>query len=151
MNGGWRRAGVVLIALASIPAFGQTAGPLVTVWKSPSCECCQDWVTYLERNGFAVKVQDTGNTSARARLGIPTALGSCHTAEVSGYGIEGHVPAREIRRLIREKPAAAGLAVPAMPVGSPGMDGPDYGKRRDPYDVLLVQKGGGTRVYQSYR
>lgn len=151
MNAGRRRACVGLLALASIPAFGQASRPLVTVWKSPDCGCCKDWVTYLGRNGFVVKVNDTGNTSARARLGIPSALGSCHTGEVAGYAIEGHVPAREIHRLLREKPTAVGLAVPSMPVGSPGMDGPEYGKRRDPYDVLLVQKEGGTRVYQSYR
>ena len=125
-------------------------GEVVTVWKTPSCGCCKDWVTHLEANGFAVRVNDSGNTAARARLGIPTKLGSCHTSVVEGYAIEGHVPAREIIRLLREKPAVLGLAVPGMPVGSPGMDGAVYGDRRDPYDVLLVSRDGSTRVYQSY-
>ena len=151
MNAWRRRVSLALLALASTPVFGQGTKPLVTVWKSPTCGCCKDWVTYLERNGFTVKTQDTGNTNARARLGIPSALGSCHTGEVAGYAIEGHVPAPEIHRLLREKLAAVGLAVPGMPVGSPGMDGAEYGAKRDPYDVLLVQKNGSTRVYQSYR
>lgn len=91
------------------------------------------------------------NTDARQRLQMPIAHGSCHTALVDGYAIEGHVPAREIHRLLKERSAAIGLAVPAMPVGSPGMDGPAYGGRRDPYDVLLVGRDGSARVYQAYR
>lgn len=125
--------------------------PQVEVWKDPSCGCCKDWISHLETNGFQVRVNDSGNTAARARLGLPDKLGSCHTAQVSGYAIEGHVPAREIHRLLTERPAAIGLAVPGMPVGSPGMDAPLYGGRRDAYDVLLVQRDGGTRVYQSYK
>jgi hypothetical protein len=82
---------------------------------------------------------------------MPVALGSCHTAKVAGYAIEGHVPAREIRRLLNERPQAIGLTVPAMPLGSPGMDGPEYGGRKTPYDVLLVLRDGSHRVYQSYR
>ena len=93
---------------------------------------------------------DTGNTEARKRLGIPEALGSCHTALVAGYAIEGHVPARDIDRLLKEKPQAIGLSVPGMPVGSPGMDGAIYGGRKDPYSVLLVMQGGKTAVFQKY-
>jgi hypothetical protein len=96
-------------------------------------------------------VHDEGNNAARTRLGIPLKLGSCHTGLVEGYAIEGHVPAREIQRLLRERPKAIGLAVPGMPVGSPGMDGPAYGGQRDPYDVVLVLAEGNTRVYQNYR
>ena len=124
------------------------AVPAIEVWKDPNCGCCGEWVKHLEANGFRVKVNDTANTVARARLGIPAALGSCHTAEVAGYAIEGHVPAADIKRLLAEKPSAVGLAVPGMPIGSPGME---QGGRRDPYDVLLVAKGGGTRVFQSHR
>jgi hypothetical protein len=124
------------------------ATPTLEVWKDPNCGCCGEWVKHLEANGFRVKVNDTGNNAARARLGIPAALGSCHTAEVAGYAIEGHVPAADIKRLLAEKPSAVGLAVPGMPIGSPGME---QGSRRDPYDVLLVTKGGGTRVFQSHR
>jgi len=107
-------------------------------------------VAHLRANRFDVKVHDTGNTDARERLGMPTKYGSCHTASVGGYALEGHVPAREVHRLLKERPKAVGLAVPAMPIGSPGMDGPAYGNRKDPYDVLLVQKDGSATPYQSY-
>ena len=122
----------------------------VEVWKDPDCGCCKDWVSHLEASGFQVKVHDSGNAAARARLGVPEKMGSCHTAQIGGYALEGHVPARDIRRLLKERPKAVGLAVPGMPVGSPGMDGPAYNGRKDPYDVLLLQADGGSRVYQSY-
>lgn len=127
-----------------------TALPVLQVWKDPNCGCCQDWVDYLKADGFVVQVFDTGNTAVRRRLGLPDRYGSCHTGLIGGYVIEGHVNAREIRRLLAEKPQAIGLAVPGMPVGSPGMDGAVYGDRRDPYDVVLVLKDGSSRVYQSY-
>jgi len=130
-------------------ALAQTK-PLVEVWKDPNCGCCKDWVAHLEANGFTVRVFDTGNTAARKRLGMPDQLGSCHTARVQGYVIEGHVPAKDMQRLLADKPQALGLSVPRMPVGSPGMDGPEYGGRKDPYDVLLVQRDGSTRIYASY-
>ncbi len=124
--------------------------PQLEVWKDPNCGCCQDWVIHMQAKGFDVKVHDSGNSAARKRLGVPDQLGSCHTARVGGYAIEGHVPAREVQRLLRERPAAIGLAVPGMPVGSPGMDGAIYGERKDPYDVVLIGRNGGTRVYQRY-
>jgi len=124
--------------------------PLVEVWKDPNCGCCKDWIVHLERSGFKAQSHDTGNNAARARLGMPQKFASCHTAVVAGYVIEGHVPAREIQRLLREKPQALGLAVPGMPVGSPGMDGGIYGNRKDRYEVLLVAKDGSSRVYQAY-
>src|SRR5690606_30903363 len=111
----------------------------VEVWKSPSCGCCADWIAHMRAAGFDVQVHDSGNVAARARLGLPARYGSCHTALVGGYVVEGHVPAADVARLLREKPAALGLAVPGMPVGSPGMDGPEYGGRRDPFDTLLVE------------
>ena len=125
--------------------------PPLQVWKSPSCGCCKDWIALLQRDGFAVQVFDEGNNAMRAQLGLPARYGSCHTARIGGYVVEGHVPVREIRRLLVERPEALGLAVPDMPVGSPGMDGPEYGNRRDPYDVLLVHRDGSHRVYASYR
>ena len=140
-------AGGLALAAAATPAQQRT---LVEVWKDPNCGCCADWVKHLEAQGFQVKVNDTGNTAARKRLGIPEKLGSCHTALVAGYALEGHVPASDIRRLLKEKPQAVGLAVPGMPVGSPGMDGPAYGGRVDPYEVLLVGKDGSTRVFQRH-
>lgn len=139
-----------LLAALAAPAFAAPAAPLVEVWKSPSCGCCKEWIKHLEAQGFAVKTFDTGNTQVRGQLGMPQEFGSCHTARVGGYVLEGHVPAREIRRLLKERPVALGLAVPAMPVGSPGMDGPEYGGRRDPYRVLLVTREGRSSVFASY-
>lgn len=124
---------------------------LIEVWKSPTCGCCKDWINHLEANGFSVTSYDEGNSEARERLGMPSRFGSCHTGAVEGYAIEGHVPAKEIHRLLDERPQAIGLSVPAMPRGSPGMDGPVYGGVRDPYDVLLILPDGEARVFQSYR
>ena len=140
-------AGAWLMA-AHLPAWSTTV--FAEVWKDPSCGCCKDWIALMEQAGFSVKVSDTGNNGVRAQMGLPNKLGSCHTARVGGYVIEGHVPAREIKRLLREKPDALGLAVPGMKVGSPGMDGPAYKGRKDPYEVLLVRRDGSTSVYQSY-
>ncbi|MCP5261793.1 MAG: DUF411 domain-containing protein [Rhodoferax sp.] len=128
----------------------QSARPRVEVWKDPNCGCCQDWVQHLQANGFEVRVHDSGNAAARARLGVAERWGSCHTASVGGYAIEGHVPAGDIHRLLKERPQAIGLSVPGMPVGSPGMDAPAYGGRQDPFDVLLLQHGGQARVFRSY-
>jgi hypothetical protein len=145
-----RRA--LLAALLAASPFAAVSGPKtpVEVWKDPSCGCCGDWVKYLERNGFAVTVVDRGNNAVRAQLGIDPKYGSCHTAIVGGYAIEGHVPVTEIRRLLAEKPSARGLAVPGMKIGSPGMDGPAYKGRRDEYDVLLLAKDGSASVYRHY-
>ena len=122
----------------------------VEVWKDPNCGCCHLWVEHLQTHGFKVKVRDVGNTAARQRLGMPEKLGSCHTATVGGYVIEGHVPAADIRRLLKERPVALGLSVPGMPIGSPGMDGPEYKGRKDAFDVLLVQKDGSAKSFQAY-
>ena len=136
-------------AVFVVPVFAQ-AKPLVEVWKDPSCGCCGDWVSHMEASGFQVQVHDTGNAPVRKRLGVPEKMGSCHTALVGGYALEGHVPAREIQRLLKERPRAIGLAVPGMPVGSPGMDGAIYNGRKDPYDVILLLAGDKSQVYQSY-
>jgi hypothetical protein len=120
------------------------------VWKDPSCGCCGDWIAHMQAHGFQATVYDTGNAAARARLGLPQRYGSCHTALINGYAVEGHVPASDVKRLLREKPQALGLAVPGMPIGTPGMDGPAYGGRRDAYDTLLVLRDGGSRVFQRH-
>jgi len=150
-----RRQLLIAAGVVALPSWSRVdaapAASLIEVWKGPQCGCCNDWIKHLQANGFQVRARDTGNADARARLGMPIQYGSCHTALVAGYAIEGHVPAREIRRMLAERPQAVGLAVPAMPVGSPGMDGPEYGGRKDPYDVLLVRKDGSTSVYQPYR
>jgi hypothetical protein len=133
------------------PLMAQLAAPEIEVWTGPSCSCCHDWIAHLRSSGFAVRSHDGGNQEARARLGMPVRFGSCHTGEIEQYAIEGHVPAREIHRLIGERPDAIGLSVPAMPRGSPGMDGPIYNGIRDPYDVLLINPDGIASVYQPYR
>lgn len=147
-----RDAALALAALALAPGIGRAASPGVPleVWKDPSCGCCQDWVKHMEANGFVVKVHDTGNNAVRAQLRIDRKYGSCHTALVGGYAIEGHVPAREVKRLLKERPAAIGLAAPGMPVGSPGMDGEVYGGRKDEYSVMLLARYGTASVYQKY-
>lgn len=135
----------------ALAAPARANSPQLHVYKSPTCGCCNDWIAHLRANGFTVTATDIPESRhARAKLGMPARYGSCHTALVQGYVIEGHVPAREIKRLLRERPKALGLAVPAMPVGSPGMDGPEYRGQQDPYDVLLIGQEGSARVYASY-
>jgi hypothetical protein len=140
------RLALAFVLLAASAAIAQ-AIPGVEVFKSASCGCCGAWVARLRQNGFQVITHDVGDVSAeRKKLGMPDRLGSCHSAKVGGYVIEGHVPAADIRRLLREKPQALGLAVPSMPPGSPGMEGP----RSIPYDTLLVARDGTTRVFASH-
>lgn len=147
----WLTATLPVLAVAALPLSAGAAAPTpVEVWKDPNCGCCQDWVDHMQANGFAVKVHDTGNNAVRARLGLSPKLGSCHTALVGGYLVEGHVPASDVRALLQQKPDALGLAVPGMPIGSPGMDGPAYGSRKDSYAVLLVARNGSTRVFKNY-
>lgn len=148
-------AAVLAVAPATLAvgeALAQQKLPEVEVWKSPTCGCCNDWIKHLEDNGFKVKAVNVPDSRhVRAKFGMPAKLGSCHTALVGGYVVEGHVPAREIKRLLREKPSALGITVPGMPIGSPGMDGPVYKGVQDPYDVLLVQADGSARVFASYQ
>ena len=144
---GWLAAALPCAAWAQKKAGAPVA---VEVWKDASCGCCRDWIAHMEQHGFQVTAHDSGNNAVRARLGLPAKYGSCHTALVGGYVVEGHVAAAEVQRLLREKPQALGLAVPGMPVGSPGMDGPVYGGRRDRYDTLLVQRDGSSTVFQRH-
>ena len=147
----WMATAMALLATSTLPVAAKAAAPTaVEVWKDPECGCCKDWVDHLQANGFQVKVHESGNNAVRARLGLPQKLGSCHTALVGGYLIEGHVPASDVRALLLQKPDALGLAVPGMPIGSPGMDGPAYGGRKDAYAVLLVARDGSTRVFKNY-
>ena len=127
-------------------ARAPAALPRLLVHKSPTCGCCTKWVDHLRANGFQVEVVETSDLPAvQARVGVPAGKGSCHTAEVGGYFIEGHVPAADIRRLLAEHPEARGLTVPGMPLGSPGMEAP--GGRKQPFDTLLVLRSGQTRVF----
>jgi len=147
----WIRA-AALLGLAAVGFYRSALAQAATVqvWKDPNCGCCHLWVEHLQASGFKVEVRDVGNTAARKRLGMPEKLGSCHTATVGGYVIEGHVPATDIHRLLKELPVALGLSVPGMPIGSPGMDGPEYKGRKDAFDVLLVQKDGSSKSFQRY-
>jgi hypothetical protein len=136
----------VLVSLAS----GATAaGPaVVEVYKTPTCGCCSAWVHHLRSHGFEVRVTNLEDVTPLAtKLGVPASLRSCHTARVAGYFVEGHVPAADIRKLLKEMPNAAGIAVPGMPAGSPGMD---QGSRTDPYETLLVDRRGGTRLFVAH-
>ena len=131
-------------ALAA-PALAQTL-PAMTAYKSPTCGCCAKWVEHLRKAGFAVTVKDVPNVGeVKAANGVPPELASCHTALVGGYVIEGHVPADVIQRLLKEKPAVAGIAVAGMPMGSPGMEG----SYADHYDIVAFEKSGKQRVYAS--
>lgn len=138
------------LALGALPlGLGARAhgAPLMEVYKSPSCGCCGDWIKHLRANGFDTRVHDVEDTGEyRRRYGVPDQFASCHTGVAAGYAIEGHVPAREIKRLLAERPQAQGLAVPGMPAGAPGMDGP----KNDPYDVLLFQRDGRYVTYARY-
>jgi hypothetical protein len=123
------------------------AKPSMTVYKSPTCGCCSNWITHLQRSGFDVKPVNVDDIDAVKRTyGVPAELGSCHTGLVNGYVIEGHIPADVVHRFLREKPAgAAGIAVPGMPAGSPGME---MGARKDPYNIMVFDKAGKSSVFE---
>ena len=133
--------GAALI-LGSMGPRDASASDTVVVYKTPSCGCCTGWVDHLRANGFLVTVEELQDLkSLKTRLGVPSDLESCHTATVGGYFVEGHVPASDVRRLLAEKPVAKGIAVPGMPVGSPGME---RGDQRDPYQVIQFGDDGRT-------
>lgn len=133
-----------VVAIQPAPA---AARDTVTLYKSPSCGCCRLWGEHMEGEGFAVVSRDvTDMTAVKDSLGVPSTAGSCHTATVGGYVVEGHVPAAQVRRLLRDRPDARGLAVPGMPLGSPGME---QGPQREAYNVLLLDEQGNTSVYES--
>lgn len=132
------------------PASAQAALPAMTVYKSASCGCCAQWVTHARAAGFTVREVNTDDLgSVKREMGIPAALASCHTVVVGSYVVEGHVPADDVKRLLRERPQVRGLAVPGMPIGSPGMEqGPPAQYER--YDVLAFTASGSTRVFASH-
>ena len=157
-------AGVLVLATASASA-GRSArltddAPVITppsarvvmeVFKSPTCGCCKAWVERMKAAGFDTKVTDLSEASlqkSKTRLGVTENLASCHTAIVNGYVVEGHVPAEDIQRMLRDKPKIAGIAAPGMPRGSPGMEVP--GGAKDAYDVVAFTKAGKTSVYAKH-
>lgn len=130
------------------PSTGH-ALPLMVVNKNASCGCCKAWVEHMRKAGFTVEVHDLDNLDpVKTRVGIPAGKGSCHTAEVGGYFVEGHVPAADVKRLLALKPDAKGLVLPGMPMGSPGMEMPDGSTQ--PYTVELVQRDGTTSVFAQH-
>ncbi len=147
-----RLGNLIAIALAAWVALAPPAAladpPAVQVFKSPTCECCAKWVEHLRAHGFAVQVTDVPDVGrVKREHGVPERLASCHTALVGGYFVEGHVPAEDVKRLLEKRPRIAGLALPGMPIGSPGMEGPDP----EPFDVLAVDAKGRARVFSSHR
>ena len=127
------------------------AQPKVTVYKSPSCGCCSAWAEHLRAQGFQVEAQNVSDAQLNAvaiQGSVADDLRSCHTAKVGGYTVEGHVPAADIHRMLKEKPAIAGIAVPGMPMGSPGME---QGGRKEPFDTVAFTKDGKTTVYAKHR
>ncbi len=134
------------VAFPLLPAYAES--PAITVYKTPTCGCCAKWVDHLKANGFNVTVQDMADLAPiKQQFVVPNDLQSCHTATVDGYTIEGHVPADDIKKLLAEKPKARGLAVPGMPIGSPGME---MGDRKDPYKVILYGEKGQQTVYATH-
>ena len=139
-----------LLALAAAAALVSTAAQAaqLTVHKHPSCGCCAKWIEHVEKHGFDVKVIETEDMAAvKKRLGVPDKLASCHTTQVGSYFVEGHVPAADIKRLLAQKPKAAGISVPGMPMGSPGME---HGNHRQPYATYLVQRDGKTKLFAQH-
>jgi hypothetical protein len=140
----------VLASMSSASAQRQAPqGPLVQVYKSPTCGCCANWVKHLQDAGFATRVTEMDDLSqVKSKNGVPGAAQSCHTATVDGYVIEGHVPAADVKRLLKDRPAVLGLAVPGMPIGSPGMEVP--GVKAASYNVMSFDRAGKLAVYASH-
>lgn len=140
-----KRFGVAVAALTmSLSVAHALAAEEITVFKSPTCGCCAKWIEHLRSNGYEVRVSNVEAMNAvKARFNVPAEVRSCHTAMVGGYVIEGHVPASDIQRLLKEKPKVAGLAAPGMPLGAPGMEG----AKAEPYSVMSFTKDGASAVF----
>lgn len=147
---GRRRLLLSIAGLAFAGAAQAAAPPALTVYKTPFCTCCGGWVTHMRKAGFQVRVVEQEDLApVRARFKIPFNLSSCHTGEIAGYGIEGHVPAADVVKLLREKPKALALLVPGMPLGSPGME--TRTGQREPYEsLLLLDAKGRTKPFVSH-
>jgi hypothetical protein len=150
-------AGILLVSCAAPVERSDTAGEAteaqlvrtMTVYKSPTCGCCSDWIAYVEEHGYDVTVEDVADLNPiKAEYAVPPAMQSCHTAIIDGYVVEGHVPVEDIERLLTERPAVIGIAVPGMPVGSPGMEVP--GAEPRPYDVVSFDANGVVEVVARY-
>jgi hypothetical protein len=139
---------LIAIGLVAVAVVQSAFAAEATVYKSPTCGCCSKWVEHLRENGFQVSVTDMSNEPLKkfkTERGVPSKLASCHTAVVEGYVVEGHVPADVIKRLLAERPQVVGIAVPGMPIGSPGMEG----RVKQPYKILSFDAQGNTSLYDS--
>ncbi len=140
--------GFILAAVPAAACSSPAKAATLNVYKTPTCGCCTAWVDHLRANGFSVTVTELDDVTPIARkLGVPDELRSCHTARVGGYFVEGHVPAADIRKLLKERPGARGIAVPGMPIGSPGME---QGDMKQPYETLIVGADGKARTFASH-
>jgi hypothetical protein len=143
-----RRLLTIIAPLALLAAAENAAAATLVVTKTAYCGCCKHWVEHMKKAGFTVEVREVEDMTPTARrLGVPDSLRSCHTSEIGGYVIEGHVPAADVKRLLATKPKATGIAVPGMVVGSPGME---QGDHKQPYQVVLFDKSGKTKVFASH-
>jgi hypothetical protein len=141
----------VLAAPSPIVSAQSSGQSVMEVYKSPTCGCCSKWVEHMQQHGFTARVTDLDDRAldaVKAKYGVPRTAQSCHTALVGGFAIEGHVPAAEVKRLLKEKPTVTGIAVAGMPLGSPGMEVPG---RAQAYNVIAFDKKGDSRVFASYR
>ena len=137
--------GSAAAALAAPADLFADPQPKLTIYKSPTCGCCTKWVDHVKAAGFKTQIHDLDNVGAiKQKYGVPAELASCHTVLVAGYVLEGHVPADVIKKMLTEKPKIAGIAVPGMPVGSPGME---MGGRKDRYDIIAWSKAGKQTVF----
>lgn len=142
------KAAALAASMAAMRISSAASLPEAVVYKSPYCGCCGDWVAHLQANGFTVKSIETVNLDpVRERYRVPAKLASCHTALIGGYVVEGHVPASAVKRLLKEKPAVVGISVPGMPIGSPGMEGPNP----EAFNVMVFDERGQAKVFESYR
>ena len=144
--------GALTIAFGyAVSAQPSAALPKVTVYKTSTCGCCRVWIDHLKSNGFTVEAMDLSASGVRAvskAAGLKDEDTSCHTAKIGTYTVEGHVPAADIKRMLKEKPAIAGLSAPGMPIGSPGME---QGNVKQPYDVIAFKKDGTSTVYARHK
>lgn len=139
---------LALTPLALLACAGSATAATLAVTKTATCGCCSKWVDHMKKAGFAVTVRDVEDVGPTAqRLNVPDKLRSCHTAEIGGYAVEGHVPVADIKRLLAERPKASGIAVPGMVMGSPGME---HGAHKEAYQTILFDKAGKTRVFASH-
>ncbi len=145
-----RRGLLTSCAALALVRPARAAAPVLEVWKMRACSCCAGWAQHVEAAGFATKIQEVDDVGAvRAAAGVPADLGGCHTSKVAGYVVEGHVPVAAVQRLLAERPAILGLAVPGMPLGSPGME--IEGEPAEPYQVIAFAADGRRSVFMEVR